>query len=147
MLLGKEETCSDTLYLLWLPYPHEWEGSRVPGSHLLCVTLPIPGSIPIAVVNRSIRSLLSPANLFPFLLNKHSYSLISTTYFMFMRTFLFMPWSLDLISSKLLPLVTSFCNSQYFTRITSILNVFDIFTFLLVFNQELSLSYEPQRPY
>lgn len=54
----------------------------------------------------------------------------------------------NLTSSKLLPLVTSFCNSQYFiTRITSILNFFDIFTFLLVSNQELSLSYEPQGPY
>lgn len=139
---------------------------RVPGFHLFWVRQQLLGCIPAAVeVKTSIRDLLLPGELlFPAPTNNHSCSLISTSHFGLMGTFLFMQISLvigrqrDLVHTALTPNLTSpelltlvtlplVTQQSFITRITSVFNLFDIiFTVLLAFNQELALSYEQQGP-
>ena len=120
VLLGEEETSSDALYLLCLPYSHKQEERKSPRIPSTLSKTAIPGSIPTAAeVKSGNRSLLLPGDLFPSLPhNNHCYSLTSTTCSGFMGTVI-MPIShwpqthlvhtaltLNLPFPKLLPLIT-----------------------------------------
>lgn len=132
VLLGEEETSSDAPYLLWLPYIQKQEGrqgTRIPFT--LSKTAIAWLHSYTAEVKRHMRDLLLPGNLFTPPPNNHYYSLISTTHFVFMGTFLFIPislvsgpkenWSTQL-SLSLSPLPnfpvspSSFCNSTVLHR-------------------------------